>query len=197
MADVDEIRTQPGVMSRFCTRFGQPLQYWQRTLDLATPYSAARWIGTVLFGVAYMLRIIYAQGFYIVTYALGIYHLNLLIAFLTPKIDPAWEMDSEDEEGGPALPTRQTEEFRPFMRRLPEFKFWYSATKAIFIAMCCTFFEFFNIPVFWPILVMYFIVLFVLTMKRQIRHMIKYRYIPFTFGKPRPKGREDTGPVVQ
>jgi hypothetical protein len=70
------------------------LQYWQRTLDLSTPYSAARWIGTVLFGVVYMLRIIYAQGFYIVTYALGIYHLNLLIAFLTPKIDPAWEMDS-------------------------------------------------------------------------------------------------------
>jgi hypothetical protein len=41
----------------------QPLQYWQRTLDLSTPYSAARWIGTVLFGVVYMLRIIYAQGF--------------------------------------------------------------------------------------------------------------------------------------
>lgn len=29
------------------------------------------------------------QGWYIVTYALGIYHLNLFIAFLTPKIDPA------------------------------------------------------------------------------------------------------------
>ena len=30
-----------------------------------------------------------SQGWYIVTYALGIYHLNLFIAFLSPKIDPA------------------------------------------------------------------------------------------------------------
>ena len=46
-----------------------------------------------------------------------------------------------------------------------------------------TFFEMFNIPVFWPILLMYFCILFFLTMKRQIKHMIKHRYIPFTVGK--------------
>uniref|UniRef100_A0A915K5T1 Protein RER1 n=1 Tax=Romanomermis culicivorax TaxID=13658 RepID=A0A915K5T1_ROMCU len=66
----------------------------------------------------------------------------------------------------------------------------YSATKGIIVAFLCTFFEFFNIPVFWPILVMYFIVLFCLTMKRQIKHMIKYRYIPFTTGKPKHRGKE-------
>lgn len=27
-------------------------------------------------------------------------------------------------EDGPSLPTKSNEEFRPFMRRLPEFKFW-------------------------------------------------------------------------
>jgi hypothetical protein len=70
---------------------------------------------------------------------------------------------------GPELPTRQNEEFRPFIRRLPEFKFWYSATKATVIAFLCTFFELFNVPVFWPILVMYFITLFCITMKRQIK----------------------------
>ena len=37
------------------------------------------------------------------------------------------------------------------------------------IAFCCTFFQVFNIPVFWPILVMYFITLFCITMKRQIK----------------------------
>lgn len=35
--------------------------------------------------------------------------------------------------------------------------------------MVCTFFEAFNVPVFWPILVMYFIMLFCITMKRQIK----------------------------
>jgi type IV secretory pathway TrbD component len=29
------------------------------------------------------------QGWYIITYALGIYLLNLFIAFLTPQVDPA------------------------------------------------------------------------------------------------------------
>lgn len=33
----------------------------------------------------------------------------------------------------------------------------------------CTFFEAFNVPVFWPILLLYFITLFCITMKRQIK----------------------------
>jgi hypothetical protein len=137
------------------------------------------------------MRIVLAQGWYIVTYALAIYHLNLLLAFLTPKIDPAMMEMEEDEDGPAGLPTSQNEEFRPFIRRLPEFKFWYSATKATVIAFCCTFFQVFNIPVFWPILVMYFITLFCITMKRQIKHMIRFRYLPFTWGKPKFQAREE------
>ena len=50
---------------------------------------------------------------------MAIYHLNLLLAFLTPKIDPAMaEFEAEDEEGL-ELPTKQSDEFRPFIRRLP------------------------------------------------------------------------------
>lgn len=109
-------------------------------------------------------------SFYIVTYALAIYMLNLLLGFLrwarlqpslpapgcraarrsacscraarlgphacraaaaaarrhvavarpaptrSPQISPELE--------GPTLPTKGDEEFRPFVRRLPEFKFW-------------------------------------------------------------------------
>jgi hypothetical protein len=51
--------------------------------------------------------------------------LNVFLAFLTPKFDPALEQElNELEDDGPALPTRGDEEFRPFIRRLPEFKFW-------------------------------------------------------------------------
>ena len=39
-----------------------------------------------------------------------------------------------------------------------------AATVAVFM----TFFRIFDIPVFWPVLVVYFCVLFFLTMKRQI-----------------------------
>ena len=42
-----------------------------------------------------MLVFVMFQGWYIVTYALGIYHLNLFIAFLSPKIDPALDYEGE------------------------------------------------------------------------------------------------------
>lgn len=167
-------------------------QRYQRLLDISTPHTIARWGFCLFLILAFLLRIFLLQGWYIVTYALGIYHLNLFIAFLTPKIDPALSGALDSEDGDPGLPTKSNEEFRPFIRRLPEFHFWYSATRATVISLICTFFEAFNIPVFWPILLVYFITLFVLTMKRQIKHMIKYRYIPFTFGKRtyKPKASE-------
>ena len=61
--------------------------------------------------------------------------------------------------------------------------FRYAITKAFCVAFFMTFFSLFDVPVFWPILLCYWIVLFVLTMKRQIMHMIKYKYVPFSFGK--------------
>lgn len=75
-------------------------------------------------------------------------------------------MDNEMEDGSAGgLPTKQDEEFRPFIRRLPEFKFWYSATRAITIGFVCTWFKVFDVPVFWPVLVIYWLILFALTSK--------------------------------
>jgi len=141
----------------------------------------------------------------IVAYALGIYLLNLFLAFLQPKFDPSNDALDNDMEDGAigSLPTKQDEEFRPFIRRLPEFKFWHSATRAVVISFLCSWFEVFNVPVFWPVLVMYWFMLFILTsgspfsmvlvllmltgvaVRKQIQHMIKYRYVPFTIGKAR------------
>lgn len=100
-------------------------------------------------------------------YTLGIYLLNLFLAFLTPKFDPSLTQDEGLEDGdagaAPSLPTKQDDEFRPFIRRLPEFKFWHAATRAIAIGFVCSWFSVFDIPVFWPVLVVYWIILFVLT----------------------------------
>lgn len=183
--------SQPSAIRKFFTNLSQR---YQTFLDSTVPHLTPRWITTLVMMFLFMVRIFYLQGWYIVTYALGIYQLNLFIAFLTPKIDPALD---ELEEDGPELPTKADQEFRPFIRRLPEFKFWYGATRAVVVATVCTFFEFFNIPVFWPILVMYFIVLFIITMKRQIKHMIKYRYLPFTYGKQKYRGKDDSGDVMK
>ncbi|VVA99293.1 unnamed protein product [Arabis nemorensis] len=169
-------------------RANEAWRLYQYYLDKTTPHAVNRWIGTLVMAGIYCLRVYYVQGFYIISYALGIYVLNLLIGFLSPLVDP--ELETSD---GPMLPTKGSDEFKPFIRRLPEFKFWYSMTKAFFIAFVMTFFSFFDIPVFWPILLCYWIVLFVLTMRRQIAHMIKYKYIPFSLGKQKYGGKKAYG----
>mmetsp|Transcript_59818 Transcript_59818/g.129595 ORF Transcript_59818/g.129595 Transcript_59818/m.129595 type:complete len:194 (-) Transcript_59818:152-733(-) len=147
----------------------------QHHLDKTTIWIKTRWTLFSVMLVAYAIRVYLKEGFYIVSYGLGIYMLNLLIGFLSPAIDP--------EADAPGLPTSDKEEFRPFTRKLPEFKFWFSAFRAVLAAMMMTFCSVFDLPVFWPILLAYFLFLVVLTMKERIKHMMKHHYVPFSFGK--------------
>ncbi|KAK6894965.1 Protein RER1 [Candida tropicalis] len=172
--------------------FNKLLVTYHKFVDESVPHTKGRWISFGILISIFLLRIIFAQGWYIICYALGIYLLNLFLAFLTPKFDPSLEQELknesieeglEDESNVNIDDNDKDDEFRPFIRRLPEFKFWYNAVRATSIALILTFFNIFDIPVFWPILVMYFIILFTLTMRRQIQHMIKYKYLPFDFGK--------------
>ncbi|KAJ8763368.1 hypothetical protein K2173_002251 [Erythroxylum novogranatense] len=160
---------------------------YQYYLDKTTPHTLYRWIGTLVVMAIYSMRVYYVQGFYIISYGLGIYILNLLIGFLSPLVDPELEPSN-----GPLLPTKGSDEFKPFIRRLPEFKFWYSFTKAFCIAFVMSFFSLFDVPVFWPILLVYWIVLFILTMRRQIAHMMKYKYVPFNVGKQKYGGKNSS-----
>ena len=59
----------------------------------------------------------------------------------------------------------------------------HSSVKAFLLGFVATFFPIFDVPVFWPILLLYWLVLLFVTMRRQIKHMIKYRYVPFSWGK--------------
>jgi hypothetical protein len=102
-----------------------------------------------------------------------------LIALLSPLVDP-----EEDDEDGTDLPLQKDDvEFKPFIPKLPEFKFWYYMTKALLISLILTSTRATDVPVFWPILLFYFIFLFVLTMKNRIMHMIKNKYVPINVGK--------------
>lgn len=174
---------------------------YQLLLDWSTPHVSARWTFSLAMLLLFMVRIVMSQGFYIVCYGLSLYYLSLFISFLSPKIDPAFQhggefsddlfYDDNDSATGPMLPTSASQEFKPFMRRLPEFKFWLEATRATLISLFMTMFEIFDIPVFWPILFIYFVLLFVSTMRQQIRHMWRYKYVPWTRGKRRYGGNQE------
>jgi len=148
------------------------------SLDRTVPRITPRWVA---FGIAlllYIIRVYSVGGFFIITYALGIYLLNLLIGFLSPSMDP----EEQDGLGEVSLPQSGSDEFRPFVRRLPEFQFWYWGMRAVVLSIGATFFRIFDLPVFWPILLFYFIFLFMITMKQQIAHMIKHKYVPWSTG---------------
>lgn len=81
----------------------------------------------------------------------------------------------------PTLPS--SSEFRPFIRRLPEFKAFTKSLFAIILCLFLTLFPLLDIPVYWPILVFYFISLTLLTLRKQVEHMVRYRYVPWDFGK--------------
>lgn len=159
----------------------------QVLMDKIIPHLAARWIFSGCVLLLFLMRVVISEGWYVICYALGIYYLNLLIDFLSPKIDPDFQATRKDLDldSGPALPTRVNDEFKPFIRRLPEYKFWYSGTKATLISLFLSMFSVFDMPVFWPILLVYFIVLTFLTLRKQIKHMYRHHYVPWTTGKQR------------
>ncbi|CAF0879256.1 unnamed protein product [Rotaria sp. Silwood1] len=161
------------------------IQYY---LDRITPFTTFRWLFNLFLLIIFFLRIILAQGYYIIAYGLGIFLLNQLILFLTPKLDPS-PVNIDDDDNVPNLPTKSTDEFRPFIRRLPEFKFWYITFKALIISLILTLFSICDVPVYWPVLLIYFIALFLLSMRQRIIHMIHYKYVPFTYGKVRYEGK--------
>ena len=65
--------------------------------------------------IMYAYRMIRFCGFYLATYALGIFFLQKPVAFVAPKAD--------SDGHGPSLPCLKTEEFKPFQCKLPEYKF--------------------------------------------------------------------------
>ncbi|KAF2284616.1 hypothetical protein GH714_028097 [Hevea brasiliensis] len=108
--DLSSLSSSPAtILSRWT--FALSRRY-QHLLDKTVPYILYRWIACLFVALIYAIRVYFVQGFYIITYGLGIYMLNLLIGFLSPQIDP-------EIHDGPSLPTRGSDEFRPFVRRSP------------------------------------------------------------------------------
>ena len=154
--------------------------YYNFLKDKIHPYKKGRWIVILFLTLIYFFRVIKTNGFFALTYCIGIHFLNAFIGFISPLDDPEAEELNNTES---YLPQKSNEEFRPFQRKVKEYKFWSLMFWTFIVAIPLTFFKCFDIPVFWPMLLFYFIFIFVLIMKRQIKHMIRYHYLPWDTGK--------------
>lgn len=170
-----------------------PLRKWylgySTLVDRTTLWTKTRWLVFILLLAIFCLRILVRQGFYISAYALGIYQLSLFVGFLSPQKDRETESYILPISG-----QHENEEYRPFLRKVNEFSFWYLGLRATLLALLTTFFDFLDLPVFWPVLLFYFCFLFVMMMKQQIKEMISHGYIPFS-GRKVKYGDVGTDPI--
>ena len=143
-------------------------------------YRLERWLIVAIFALIFVIRVILSQGFYCLTYYVCIHILNSFIGFISPLEDPEeYGLNSGDSY----LPQKNNEEFKPFQRKVKEYRFWAIVFSTFLVAIPMTFSKAFDIPVFWPVLLFYFILIFYIVMRRQIQHMIKYHYLPWNTGK--------------
>src|SRR3989338_9902291 len=126
---------------------------------------------------------------------MSIHLLYCLVVLITPLSDPENENNNDDECEGSALPTsgfavrgqqqQQPDEHKPFIPKVAEFKVWRSMFQVVVIAFFATFFSIFDLPVFWPILLLYFVLFFVTQMAGRIQHMMRHKYVPWNANKPK------------
>ncbi|GBE59519.1 Rer1 family protein [Babesia ovata] len=175
------------------------IRFYQTYLDWLSSRVFIRWFYLSFIGFIFCHHVFEYGMHFVVAYMYAVYLLNLLLRFITPLDFDDLCAAHEAEHGGTILPSSENKtanitlermknndniyEFRPFLRQMNEFTFWLSATRATHAALICSRIEFLDIPVFWPLLVFYFIVLFATTMREQLSNMIKYKYVPFNFGK--------------
>lgn len=141
------------------------------------PYVWQRWAALGFFAFLFLFRMFYLGKYYAVGYIAGLYILQCFVLFISPKMDPGLY-------GKDVLPTATDDDYKPFVRKLPEFTFWRRTMAATLLAFFFGLLPF-DLPVYGPLLLVYFLAVTIVTFRTHITQMIKYKYIPFDFGKPK------------
>ena len=134
--------------------------------------------------VFFLFRMYVKRGYAVLAYLLGLFYLNNIMLFLAPAEDP--EELAFRSGGDSVLPTREEEEpseYKGFQRKLQEMDFWQEMMSATTLAAFFSCFECADLEIYWPLLLFYFIFMTTFLCRYKIEHMIRYRYIPFEFGK--------------
>lgn len=76
---MDSADAKPGLIESFTRKY-------QYVMDKSSPHVLYRWIFFLVIFSIYFIRVYFLDGWFIVTYALGIYLLNQLIGFLSPQV---------------------------------------------------------------------------------------------------------------
>ena len=174
---MEEQKPQETVKEKFIVTKADAALKLESVILRIKPYLWQRWVFFAIISLSFTIRMFVTHRYYYAGYIAGLYILQAFILFLSPKHDP-------DLYGSDVLPTATDGDYKPFVRKLPEFTFWKRATLAAVAAFLLGLMPF-DLPVYGPLLLVYFIVVTIVTFRTRIRHMIKYKYVPFDVGKPK------------
>eukprot|EP00933_Yihiella_yeosuensis_P070435 TRINITY_DN7853_c2_g2_i1.p1 TRINITY_DN7853_c2_g2~~TRINITY_DN7853_c2_g2_i1.p1 ORF type:complete len:222 (-),score=34.41 TRINITY_DN7853_c2_g2_i1:96-761(-) len=147
--------------------------------DQLVPWFRTRWFSFITFMGCFIARIVLIERHFFCAYVVAIYILNQLLLFISPATE------DDDLPAGP-----RSSEYRPFVRALSEFGLWWRGFLTTIVGLVVTFFDDFDVEVDGRALFFYFWLLFAWTMKQQVFHMIKYRYVPWNPPKRRKLEKE-------
>ena len=145
---------------------------FQRFMDSIVPFTIPRWAVFAVVLLLFYIRILWFEAFYVIAYGVSVHMLYLLVLVITPMSDP------DENSNDVSLPMSEREH-RPFVPKVGEFVVWRSMMKVLGIGFFLTLFSFLDIPVFWPILVFYFVTLFAVQVGGRVKHMLKHNYVPW------------------
>jgi hypothetical protein len=167
------------------------LNLFTRKLDQFILKKKERWIFFGLLILILFIRVIQTNGYFAMLYILGFYYLNNVILFVTPSGLPTIQEEEENEDlydiPDTIILDKNEDASKPVIRKMGEFHLWKKMIFSTIICIICTFFEFLDLPVFWPILLIYFFVVILSVYIKQRKHMEKYGYSYSDFFKKREK----------
>eukprot|EP00927_Polykrikos_kofoidii_P075853 TRINITY_DN72343_c0_g1_i1.p1 TRINITY_DN72343_c0_g1~~TRINITY_DN72343_c0_g1_i1.p1 ORF type:complete len:211 (+),score=30.93 TRINITY_DN72343_c0_g1_i1:65-697(+) len=152
---------------------------WQPVVDRLVPWLFCRWISFAALLAGFCARVLVIQRHFLIAYVLAICLLNQLMLFITPAM----------EDDGLPVP-HNSDEYRPFLRAISEFKLWSRIFASVAAAFGASFVDDLDMDVDGGTLVLFFVLLFFYTMKQQIMHMVKHSYVPWSGRKTRQNVKE-------
>ena len=181
MENNDRLRVQMRIITGF----------FQKKIDRLIVYKTQRWVMLLVVLLVFLMRMIILEAFFAVAYILGFYIMQNVILYFTPSSLPSIQDEEEADEEIYEIPEKMLEKSedssKPIIRKLGEFRLWKKLFLAISIALLCTFMKIFDFPVFWPILLIYFLFITLTIVIRQRQHMKKYGYTLSDFFKKQDK----------
>lgn len=150
----------------------------QHLRDKISPFPTYRWAVTGVLALLYVIRLINIKSHAVITYCALVYLLHAFILFATPKDNsiPSPFENSTNEEEDNYIPSNIDNDFKPYVRRLPEYDFWVFTSEIVGVSYFLTFFSFTSIPVFVPILIIYFVFILLMTFWKLYKHSRKFQY---------------------